>query len=184
MSRVPASQDWQKRRGTLGGGDAEPDLHPRKSDASSARAIADKNVALDLDALLALDGEVRGLKTRVDELRRQRNEISDGFKNAAPEERPALGASAKAIGAEIAEIEAALGEQQAALDALLLRVPEHPLGGRAGRPRRDASTPSSARKARSPASISSRTIMSLWSRRTTGPISRGSPRSRARAPIA
>ena len=28
-------------------------------------AIAQKNVALDLDALLALDGEVRTLKTRV-----------------------------------------------------------------------------------------------------------------------
>ena len=71
-------------------------------------AIAQKNVALDLDALLALDGEVRGLKTRVDGLRAERNAISDGFKSAAPEERPALGAKAKAIGAEIGEVEGAL----------------------------------------------------------------------------
>ena len=63
-------------------------------------AIAAKNVSVDLDRLLALDGEVRGLKTRVDELRRQRNEISDGFKSADPAERPALGARAKALGAE------------------------------------------------------------------------------------
>ena len=92
-------------------------------------AIQQKNVTLDLDALLALDGEVRGLKTRVDGLRADRNAISDSFKGAAPEERPALGARAKAIGAEIAEIEGGLGDKQAALDALLLRVPNIPWDG-------------------------------------------------------
>ena len=95
----------------------------------SARRSPQKNVALDLDALLALDGEVRALKTRVDGLRAERNAISDGFKSAPPEERPALGAKAKAIGAEIGEAEAALGEKQAALDALLLRVPNIPWEG-------------------------------------------------------
>jgi seryl-tRNA synthetase len=92
-------------------------------------AIAQKNVALDLDALLALDGAVRTLKTRVDTLRAERNAISDGFKSAAPEERPALGAKAKALGAEIGEVEGALGAQQAELDALLLRVPNIPWDG-------------------------------------------------------
>ncbi len=92
-------------------------------------AIAAKNVALDLDALLALDGQVRALKTRVDTLRAERNAISDGFKSASPEERPALGAKAKAIGAEISEVEGALGELQAELDALLLRVPNIPWEG-------------------------------------------------------
>jgi seryl-tRNA synthetase len=93
------------------------------------KAIADKNVALDLDALLARDGEVRALKTRVDGLRAERNAISDGFKSAPPEDRPALGARAKAIGAEIGEAETALGAAQAALDALLLRVPNIPWEG-------------------------------------------------------
>jgi seryl-tRNA synthetase len=92
-------------------------------------AIAQKNVALDLGALLALDGEVRALKTLADGLRGERNAISDGFKSAAPEDRPALGAKAKAIGAEIGEAEAALGEKQAALDGLLLRVPNIPWEG-------------------------------------------------------
>jgi seryl-tRNA synthetase len=55
------------------------------------RAAEAKSVALDLDRLFDLDGEVRGLKSRVDELRRQRNEISDGFKSADPSERPAPG---------------------------------------------------------------------------------------------
>ena len=92
-------------------------------------AIAQKNVTLDLGALLTLDGEVRALKTRVDGLRADRNAISDSFKGAAPEERPALGARARAIGAEIAEIESGLGEKQSALDALLLRVPNIPWEG-------------------------------------------------------
>lgn len=101
----------------------------RENSDKVRKAIAEKNVTLDLDALLALDGEVRGLKTRVDGLRADRNAISDGFKSASPEERPALGARAKAIGAEIGEVEAGLGEKQAALDALLLRVPNVPWDG-------------------------------------------------------
>jgi seryl-tRNA synthetase len=101
----------------------------RENPEAVRKAIAQKNVSLDLDALLALDGEVRGLKTRVDGLRAERNAISDGFKSASPEERPALGAKAKAIGAEIGEVEGALGELQGELDALLLRVPNIPWEG-------------------------------------------------------
>ncbi|MFN3943490.1 MAG: serine--tRNA ligase [Allosphingosinicella sp.] len=93
------------------------------------RAIAAKNAAVDLPRLLALDGEVRELKTRIDELRRQRNEISGRFKDAAPDERPALGQRAKALGAEAGEAEAALGEKQAELDALMLRLPGIPWEG-------------------------------------------------------
>ncbi len=93
------------------------------------RAIADKNVSLDLDTLLALDTEVRGMKSRVDELRRQRNEISDGFKSAAADERPALGQRAKAVGAQISQIESELGEKSEALNALMLRLPGIPWEG-------------------------------------------------------
>ena len=82
------------------------------------KAIADKGARVDLNALLALDAEVRAMKTEVDDLRRQRNEISASFKSAAPEERPALGARAKEIGARSAEVEARLAEQGGELDAL------------------------------------------------------------------
>ncbi|MEA3002329.1 MAG: seryl-tRNA synthetase [Sphingomonadales bacterium] len=102
------------------------------------KAAAEKNAPLDLDRLLALDGEVRGLKTRIDELRRQRNEISAGFKSADPAERPALGAKAKAFGAEAAEAETALAEASAALDALMLRVPNIPWEGAPVGPDEDA----------------------------------------------
>lgn len=92
-------------------------------------AIAAKNAQVDLPRLLDLDAETRALKTRIDELRRQRNEISGSFKDAAPEERPALGARAKALGAEASEAEASLAGLQAELDALTLRLPGIPWEG-------------------------------------------------------
>jgi seryl-tRNA synthetase len=93
------------------------------------KAITDKNVKLDLGELLALDGEVRAMKTEIDDLRRQRNEISAGFKSAAPEERAALGARAKEMGARAGEVEARLAEKSAAMDALMLRLPGIPWEG-------------------------------------------------------
>jgi seryl-tRNA synthetase len=93
------------------------------------QAAEAKNVPLNLDQLLALDTAARELKTRIDDLRRQRNEISASFKTADAAERPALGAKAKAFGAEAAEAEAALAERSAELEALMLRVPNIPWGG-------------------------------------------------------
>jgi seryl-tRNA synthetase len=92
-------------------------------------AAGQKNVRLDLDRLLALDSEVRTLKSRIDELRRQRNELSAGFKTAAPADRPALGAKAKAMGAEASEAEATLAGTSEELSALLLRLPNIPWDG-------------------------------------------------------
>ncbi len=101
----------------------------RDNRALVERAIADKNVKLDLGELLRLEAEVRAMKTEIDELRRQRNEISAGFKTADPSERPALGARAKEMGARAGEVEKALGEKSAALDALMLRLPGIPWEG-------------------------------------------------------
>ena len=93
------------------------------------KAIAEKNVATDLDQLLALDADVRVMKTEIDDLRRQRNELSASFKTADPSERPALGARAKEMGARAGEIEAALEEKTAELNALLLGLPGIPWEG-------------------------------------------------------
>src|ERR687889_2506406 len=101
----------------------------RDNPALVRKAAEAKNAPLDLDRLLALDGEVRALKTRIDELRRQRNEISASFKTADPAERPALGAKARAFGSEAAEAEAALQERSAELEALMLKVPNIPWDG-------------------------------------------------------
>ena len=101
----------------------------RENRAVVEKAIADKNVGLDLAELLGLEAEVRELKTEVDELRRQRNEISAGFKDAVPAERPALGQRAKEMGARAGEIETALTTKAAALEALMLRLPGIPWEG-------------------------------------------------------
>ena len=93
------------------------------------RAIRDKGVSLDLDQLLALDGEARSLKTEIDNLRAERNAISARFKDAAPEEKASLGAQAKAAGARASELEAELGDKDAALKALMLKLPGIPWDG-------------------------------------------------------
>jgi seryl-tRNA synthetase len=93
------------------------------------KAIRDKGVDLDLDALTAVAGEVRALRTEIDQLRTERNSISASFKSAAPEERAELGARAKEAGAKAGELEKDLKEREAALDKLLLRVPNIPYAG-------------------------------------------------------
>ena len=102
------------------------------------RAIRDKGVDVDLDALLALDGEVRGAKTEIEGLRASRNAISARFKDAAPEEKAALGAEAKAAGARAGELEAALADKQAALGAMMLKVPGIPWEGAPVGPNEDS----------------------------------------------
>jgi len=92
-------------------------------------AIAAKRVGLDLDRLLGLDEEVRKARGALDALRAERKRVSDGFKDAAPEDRPALGARAKAIGAEISAGEAVLAGQEAELRALMLQLPAIPWKG-------------------------------------------------------
>ena len=93
------------------------------------RAIRDKGVDLDLDVLLALEGEARSLKTEIDNLRADRNAISARFKDAAPDEKAALGAQAKAAGARASELEAELGDKDMALKSLMLKLPGIPWEG-------------------------------------------------------
>ena len=93
------------------------------------RAIRDKSVSLDLDALIMAAAEVRHLRTQIDNLRAERNSISASFKDAAPEERAALGARAKEAGAKAAEFEKALNEKETLLNTLLMRVPNIPWSG-------------------------------------------------------
>jgi hypothetical protein len=124
---------------------AQPSVYPPTTARVVEQAIAAKNVRVDLDALLALDGEVRAMKSEVDELRRQRNEISAGSSGACPPTAPRRGPRRcrpqpqRSSGA---------GREVAALDALHA-APRHPLDGApVGRTR--APTSSSAPKALRP----------------------------------
>src|SRR5438045_7149115 len=84
------------------------------------RAIRDKGVDLDLGSLLALEAEVRGLKTEIDGLRAQRNAVSAKFKDSTPEEKAELGRQAKEAGTRAGELEQDLALKQAVLQNLML----------------------------------------------------------------
>jgi seryl-tRNA synthetase len=93
------------------------------------RAIRDKGVDLDLDSLLAFDSEARALKTEIDRLRAERNAVSARFKDASPEEKAELGRIAKEAGARAGQLESELSGKEAALKALMLRLPGIPFEG-------------------------------------------------------
>jgi seryl-tRNA synthetase len=93
------------------------------------RAIRDKNVDLDLGALLALDTEVRAAKTEIEALRAERNAVSATFKDASPEEKAMLGVRAKEAGAKASALEGELTDKEAELKALMLRLPGIPYDG-------------------------------------------------------
>jgi seryl-tRNA synthetase len=97
--------------------------------ATVDRAIRDKGVDLDLDALLALDGDVRGAKTEIDRLRAERNAVSAKFKDAAPEQKADLGRQAKEAGARASALEGELAVKEAALKEMMLRLPGIPYAG-------------------------------------------------------
>ena len=93
------------------------------------RAIRDKGVEIDLAAVLALDAEVRGLKTEIEALRAERNAISAQFPKAAPGEKAELGRKAKEAGARAGELGGQLAEKEAALNELMLKLPGIPWDG-------------------------------------------------------
>ena len=102
------------------------------------KAIVDKCVAVSLDEVVALDSEVRALKTEIEGLRASRNAISARFKDASPDERAALGAEAKAAGSRASELEGALAEKEAALKAMMLKLPGIPWEGAPVGPNEDS----------------------------------------------
>jgi seryl-tRNA synthetase len=93
------------------------------------RAIRDKGVELDLDAVLTLDAETRALKTEIDRLRAERNAVSARFKDATPEQKAELGRQAKEAGARASELEGGLSTKEAELKALMLKLPGIPYEG-------------------------------------------------------
>jgi seryl-tRNA synthetase len=97
--------------------------------ATVERAIRDKNVELDLDALLALDAEVRSAKTEIERLRAERNAVSAKFKDATPDEKAELGKQAKEAGAQASALEGELSAKEAELKALMLKLPGIPYEG-------------------------------------------------------
>jgi seryl-tRNA synthetase len=93
------------------------------------RAIRDKGVALDLNALLGLDAQIRAMKTEMEALRAERNALSAKFKNASPDEKAELGKLAKEAGSRAGKIEGQLSSEEALLKMLMLKLPGIPYEG-------------------------------------------------------
>lgn len=101
----------------------------RENQGIVEQAIADKNVTLDVDILLGLDREIRALKQRVEEQRRERKTLSGQFQKKSPEEQVELRAQVNAIAVEITGLEQKLADDEEALQALMLRLPGIPWEG-------------------------------------------------------
>lgn len=91
-----------------------------------ARTIADKRVDLDLDALLALDREVVGLKQQIEEMAAEVNRLSKSFGKVSRDERPALIQRSKALGAEKKALQEDLRVKEETLQAMMWRTPGIP----------------------------------------------------------
>lgn len=90
-----------------------------------------RNVDIDINALLELDASVREINQNIDVLRTERNTNSDQLKNTADkqsEEAQSLIARGKELKEEIATLEEELGSKKDALSELHLQVPNltHP----------------------------------------------------------
>ncbi len=87
-------------------------------------AAKNKNVEVDIDRLLVLDGQVLKLKQELDELRAKRNQNADGMKGSKPgEEQIKLG---KELKEEIAGLEIELKPLEDEWQELMYKVPNIP----------------------------------------------------------
>ncbi len=90
------------------------------------RAIAEKRVSLDLDALLAADQRALALSRTLQELQEKRNGNAKLLPKATATQRPELIAEGRRIGDEIAGLKPAIDAGDAALRDFLLMVPNIP----------------------------------------------------------
>ncbi|HEX8728265.1 MAG TPA: serine--tRNA ligase [Ktedonobacterales bacterium] len=87
-----------------------------------------RKTAVDVDALLALDTQLRATRRRADELRAEQNRLSKAVRDAGPdkEAREAAIAQGRAVSAELKQLEPDERELEAQLHDLLLLTPNIP----------------------------------------------------------
>jgi len=97
----------------------------RENAARVKEASAHKGYKVDVAHLLQLDEERRTLQTKVDELRKQRNDLSSSMKEGKPSDEQI--AKGRELKTQIAELEDRLNVVEAEFLPLLKRVPNMPL---------------------------------------------------------
>lgn len=98
----------------------------RKSPELIREAARKKHIACDVDAILALDEEVRARGAQLDVLRAEQNSTGKLVAKATPEERKSLVERLSAIKRELGGMEDAHKANQVELKRLLLTVPNPP----------------------------------------------------------
>lgn len=93
------------------------------------RAVVNKGVDLDVDALLALDAEVRRLKTVTESTQAERKRLSKEFGRADEETRAGMRESLAMSGQELERLRGELAKRSAELDDLMLLTPGIPWDG-------------------------------------------------------
>lgn len=91
-------------------------------------ALKNRNSKLDLDELLGIDLERRGIVREVEELKNQRNIMSEDIGLLKKEKKDAstLMARARDIGSRIKELNSLLSEKEAAMRDVVLNIPNIP----------------------------------------------------------
>jgi seryl-tRNA synthetase len=84
-----------------------------------------RNVDVDVDALMRLDGERLKLLQEVESLRKERNEVAEKMKTASPDERPGLIEHGKELKQLIGVKEADLASSEGPWMALLMQIPNN-----------------------------------------------------------
>ena len=93
------------------------------------KAIADKNIKLDLSALLELDRQVLEARRETEEVQAERNRNAKAGGKVSPEERAVLIEKGKQLGARLAELEPSLRDLEARLRTMMFEVPQIPWAG-------------------------------------------------------
>jgi seryl-tRNA synthetase len=96
----------------------------RRNPELVAKAIRDKGMDVDLDALLLLDARQNALKRSTEEIREARNKLSHSMKSGAVDAEAV--ARSKALRDELAKLEAELETTVAAFETLYKKVPNIP----------------------------------------------------------
>jgi seryl-tRNA synthetase len=89
--------------------------------------IRKKRMKMDIDELLAVDEEVRGLRAEVENLRADRNRISKEVPKLQGEEKEQAIAQVKSIREGLGQMEPKLREVETRFEELMLKVPNPPL---------------------------------------------------------
>jgi seryl-tRNA synthetase len=92
------------------------------------KALRDRAVDLSLDALLEIDSERRQLLLKVEDLRNQRNRVSDeiGILKKEKKDASALIEKMKEVSSIIKRLDASLSEKETSLESIMLMVPNIP----------------------------------------------------------